>query len=359
MPSHFSRLLFVGALLSPAFAQSPQFTVVPAGYATTDAPSYFWVAGASCSVRQVTLVGASHLVGLVGRSITAIELRRSAADEAFGGGQANLVVSLSHSPRTPLRARPTYDANVGADAVRVFAGPVVIPQSPPQVGPVVAWSAANTVRIEFRAPFVYTGGTLCIDVVGTPIAGQSASWWMADAAFEPTTGVATSHGQGCGAFGGSSGAWAHAAGRHFVPGGHARFHAYGTHGGYGFAAFGMPGQPIPLTLLGLPAPGCDVHLSSFEAILPAYFEPETVPALMAAGGRADVSLWIPDSAAMFGVGMATQWFDWQQLATSNAIHWTVAAAMPTLDMTSIDGDPSEATGHVSVHLAHVLRFEHQ
>ena len=47
------------------------------------------------------------------------------------------------------------------------------------------------------------------------------------------------------------------------------------------------------------------------------------------------------------------------MATSNAIQWTIASAVPTLDMALVEGHPSAAGGEVSVHLAHVMRFEFQ
>ena len=57
--------------------------------------------------------------------------------------------------------------------------------------------------------------------------------------------------------------------------------------------------------------------------------------------------------------MTTQWFDLTQLATSNAITWTVAGSIPSLDMALVEGHPSLATGNVTNYLAHVLRLEYQ
>lgn len=342
-----------------AVAQVPQLTVVPAAYATTDAVSYLWIPGASRDVRQQTLVGSSHLVPMLGRTLTAIELRRSAANEVYQGGVSNMTVTLSTSPSQPLRCSGTFAANVGPDATVVFTGPVTLPTSPAVVGPAVAWTPANTVRIAFQQPFVYTGGTLCLDVVGLAVPGQNANWWMADAMFEDVGGFTAEVGNGCGQYGGAQGRWSFVSTRLLVPGGHASFWAYGVHTGLGIAAFGMRSQaPIPLTALGIPSPGCDLHLGSIDAMIPTLFEPPFDPRLDHRGGCGEVILWIPDSSALFGTTMTTQWFDWSQLAMSNAIEWTVAGAMPTLDMTAIDGDASQASGQVSVHLAHVLRFEH-
>jgi hypothetical protein len=161
-----STLILLPIFLPSLLAQAPQHAVVPAVYASNDAISYGWIAGASRDVRQQTLVGASHLQALLGRELLALELRRTAADETYQGGTAHLTVVLSTSPNEPLRTSPTYYANVGPDAVQVHSGPVTLPTSPPALGPTVPWSAQNTVRIQFSTPFVYRGGTLCIDVVG-------------------------------------------------------------------------------------------------------------------------------------------------------------------------------------------------
>ena len=350
-----------GTLCVPLLsAQAPQHTVVPASAATTDAISHLWLPGASRDVRQQTLVGSSHLAALVGRTLTALEWRRSSANETYQGGAAQWTVTLSIAARQPSRADLHFANNVGSNAVQVFAGSVTLPNSPPAAGPVVPWSANNTVRVEFTTPFVYTGGPLCVDITGLAVPGQNADWWMADAAFEDLYGDAVERGDGCGSYGGAQGRWSHVSTRDLVPGCHAQFHAYGPPGGLAIAAFGSRSPaPIPLAAFGLPAPGCALHLATLDALLPTVFEPQTHPLLQAMGGCAEVRLWIPDDAAMFGVTMTTQWFDWSQLATSNAIEWTVGASLPTLDMAVIEGHPTEAIGVGSCLTAHVLRFEHQ
>ena len=88
------------------------------------------------------------------------------------------------------------------------------------------------------------------------------------------------------------------------------------------------------------------------------FEPFAHPGL-AWRGAAEVRLWLPDTPAVFGATFTTQWFEWTQLATSNAIEWSVAATIPSLDMAVIDGHPLESFGEINVCMAHVLRLEHQ
>jgi hypothetical protein len=358
-------LLIATALTAALAAQTPQHLVVPAAYGTNDAVSYAWLPGASREVRQQTLVGAGHLTPLLGRTLQAIELRRTAENEVFAGGTANLTVTLSIAPHTALEGSSTFAANVGGSPLQVYSGPVTFPTSPatppPSPTTAVAWTANNTVRIAFSQPFVYPGGTLCIDITGQPISGQNANWWMADAEFEDISGTVQNLGGGCGIYGGPSHEWAYVSPRSLLPGGYAHFQAYGTPWGIGIAAFGQRSPVgVPLSLLGLnAAPGCDAFLATIDAVMGTVFVPPTVPALAASGGDAHIEFKIPASTSMFGLSLTTQWLDWTQIASSNAIEWTIASAMPTLDMALIDGHPSEAQGNISVHLAHVLRFEYQ
>ncbi|MEZ6036565.1 MAG: hypothetical protein R3F29_03735 [Planctomycetota bacterium] len=336
-----------------------QHVVVPAVYEQVDAISYQWIAGASRPLRQQTLIGQSSLQALVGHSLTAIELRRSAKDETFYGGTADLTVTLSIAPHGPLGVSRTYAANIGAAPQVVFAGPVQLPTSPPNTGPIVGWTPENVVRIEFATPFAYAGGTLCVDVVGTPIAGLNADWWMADAMFEDVIGTVTDLGGGCGTFGGPQHRWSHVATRTLVAGNYAEFFAYGTPWSLAVAAFGL-GNPtgLPIHLLGLPSPGdCELHLATIDGLIPTLMVPHSDPMLQSRGGLAHIELKLPGTPQALGMQMTTQWLEWQQLATSNALQWTVCSALPTLDMALVEGDPGEVDGQVSVHLAQVLRFE--
>ena len=99
------------ALGCSLFAQS--HLVVPAAYTNTDAISYEWIAGASRDLRQQTLIGQNHLQALVGHTLTALELRRTSADEVYLGGATDLTVTLSISPNAPLSCSQEFTANVG------------------------------------------------------------------------------------------------------------------------------------------------------------------------------------------------------------------------------------------------------
>ena len=69
---------------------------------------------------------------------------------------------------------------------------------------------------------------------------------------------------------------------------------------------------------------------------------------------------LPGDPWLFGLTLATQWFDLAQPATSNALQWTVASQVPTLDMAFCEGHPSLPQAEVvAPYRAHVFRFEYQ
>jgi hypothetical protein len=359
---HATALLAMTAMTAlTCAAQTPQWTVVPAAYATDEAVSYEWIAGASDPQRQQTLVGASHLQPLLGREIWGIDLRRTAKDELYHGGSTYLIVTLSTAARAPLAISTLYAHNSGTDSTVVFHGSVTIPTSPAVTTATVPWTPENIVHIQFQTPFVYTGGTLCIDVLGQPIQGQQANWWMADAEFEDIAGQARDLGGGCGIYGGPSRAWSSTAVRTLIPGAYALFSADGPASGFALAVVGGTSPaPIPLTTFGVGQPGCDLHVdpSLVVASVVVPFVPLLHP-LLQGRGVADLEVKLPAAPWVFGLTLTTQWIELSQMATSNAIEWEVAHQIPSLDMALVEGHPSEPAGNVSVHLAHVLRFEHR
>jgi len=341
-------------------AQAPQHLVVPAAFASHDAVSYQWIAGASRDVRQQTLIAENKIAPLVGQRLRAIELRRSATNAAFPGGVASMTVTLSTSPLTPLTCSTQFAANVGSDAVQVFAGPVVLPASPAAPGPKVDWSAENVVRIVFTEPFHYQGGTLCIDVIGAPVPGQNADDWMADAEFQDLKGSFVDLGGGCGTYGGTEKTWSALAERSLVPGSHAEFWAYGLPNHLALVMFGTRSAAgFPMSALGFGVPAqCELHLGSLFFTQLTVFVPETEPLLVSRGHRGDLVMKLGTDASFLGLVCTTQWLDLMTMHTSNALQWTASTTVPTLGMALNEGHPNEAEGLVSVHLAHVMRFEY-
>jgi len=359
MKSSVPILMLLAVVSTEAVAQS-QFLVAPSSAATMDAPSHLWLPGASTALRQQTLVGPSHLTAIVGHAIIAIEFRRSAANETFLGGTANLAVTLSISPRDPLSAARTFAPNIGPGARLCFTGAVSLPTSPPELGPAVPWSPQNTVRIALQQPFAYSGGTLCVDITGTTVAGQIAPWWMADAAFEDIGGTAVDIGAGCGPRTNAHGQWSFASERSLLAGSSAELSAYGPAGSFGLAVLGDPSPlPTPLATLGLGSPGCNAYLASIAQVALVPFVPLNHPLLAGLGGCADLYVPIPNQAWVLGASTAVQWLELSQFHSSNAIRITVGPSVPTLDMALLDGIPTDPEASLSVHMAHVMRFQFQ
>ncbi|HEB52200.1 MAG TPA: hypothetical protein ENI87_02975 [bacterium] len=355
-------LLPVLALSFAAATTAQSVAVVPAQYAALDANRMSAIPGSVDPSRHQILVGASHLTALVGHGIQAIELRRSASNRVYQGGAVDLAVDLSITPTNPLDCSPTYAVNAGTSPVNVFTGTVAVATSPASPGPAVSWSPANTVRIPFATPFHYTGGTLCIDIVGTPVTGQNLPWWPADGVAEAFGGTVTDLGGGCGSYLGWTGQSAFLTPHSLVAGGFLEVFGQGTPYGLAIAAFGVRNpNPVPLWLTGLPAasPSCELHLNSLDMLMPTVFLPDPDPAYAGEGGKAHLTIKIPASPVVFGYTMTTQWLDWSEMATSNAIEWSVASLMPALDMALITGHPAEATGRATPNIAPVLRFEYQ
>jgi hypothetical protein len=366
MPQITYHLGSFGMLQACLLAQVPTFQVAPASAAVNDENSYVWLAGASQPLRQQDLIGQSHLTAMIGRSITAIEMRRTAAAEIYQGGSTNLTVKMSISPNTPLQVSHIYAQNLGPTPTQVFSGTVTIPTSPatpaPSTGPVaVGWTPNNTIRIPLQTPFLYTGGTLCIDYTGQPIAGSEANWWMTDAIEQSISGSSVDLGGGCGIYGGPNKRWAKVSNSSLVPAARAAFTAFGTPNSIGMAVVGLPSAVgLPLLATGLTTdPTCQLHLATIDLIALDTFTPEGIPGLLASGSPASLRFPIPGTAAVFGITYATQWYDLAQQASSNAIQWTIASALPSLDQAHVDGVTTIGEGEAFVHIARVIRFEHQ
>lgn len=353
-----SRIPLVVLTLGLGLAAQGTVTV-PASYASTDAASRLWVAGFSADLRQQTIVGASHLQALLGRDLIAVRFRRDADPAAFAGGSANLVVQIGTTATAPLAASQSFAANL-PQPTQVFAGSIAVPASPPAPGPNANWDAQHSVRIPFSAPFRYLGGSLVLDISGTVDPTAPVEWWPADAAFDPLTGSVHSVGTGCGVHANAAGEWASVAASTLLAGGTAQLSARGTEQGLALLFLGAPAQPqgMPLEWLVPGAlPGCHVHLPLPAALLVTTFA--NVP-FAGEGGVAIQFVRIPNQPWVLGASFGTQWVDvQQQFATSNAVDFTIAAAMPSLDLAVVRGVPGEPNGIVLVNQAHVLQFEFQ
>jgi hypothetical protein len=357
----------LSSFLLPAALVAQQEFVVPAEFAVDDAPAMRWAAGFTTALRQQVLIADRHLIALRGRTITALSVRRDAAiARALPGGDADLVLQLSTSPRTPEDPAEELAKNVGADAVTVQAGRVSIPSSPAVAGTSVPWDAAHAVRFVFQQPFVYGGGTLCVDLRGSPAPGSALRAWPVDAVAGAARGTKTPLGSSCAAVVGVAGPAGTLStttvdpGR-LVVGASARFVARGTPGTAAAMVVGLAPLASPIELRVLGAPGCFVHVHGI-ASLSATFGGELSPQHRVLGGFADAALRIPNDNGLRGAGFYTQWLQLgPPLATSEALRCTIAAAAPTLGMAiveALEGGVAPPThGRVDVDQGLVMRFE--
>ena len=129
--------------------------------------------------------------------------------------------------------------------------------------------------------------------------------------FEDLPGTVVDLGGGCGTYGGPSNTWSHIEARSLVAGGYAHFYAYGPPLQLAIAAFGI-GTPVgvPLSSIGFPSPpNCELHLAVLDTLVPTLLIPDSNPALISRGGRADFEFKLPGLPTTLGAQMTTQWLE--------------------------------------------------
>ncbi len=352
--------LFASLVSTCAVGQS---LVVPPAYLAADGNSRFWIAGTIQPRRQQTIVGASMLTPMIGHAITGVSFRRNGENQPLIGGDAMLLVRLSHSAVSPMATSTTFDANHGPDVATVFQGTVSLPISPPPIGGVVPWDSSNIVHIAFQQPFAYAGGNLAIEVSGMP-GSNPTSWWPADAVWQPNGGNATSVGNGSGPYGGPSGEWSLLASAELGPGATVQFTALGHPGDIAALGIASGAQLDRIDIGAFGVPGSFIHILDPFALELAIFGPP-ISSNPLSTGIATYSARVPTDPAFLGAQFGSQWFridGMGRIASSNAHQWSTANQYPGLGMTLITAPALGGTptlGKVVPACGHVLRFDYQ
>ncbi|MEM7204286.1 MAG: hypothetical protein AAF628_28765 [Planctomycetota bacterium] len=301
-----SSLLAVAAVVSTAPAQRREANVVvPAVYGDSEAPgTAFWAFSPFASRHQL-LLGSSHLTELVDRPITAIQVRRNASgSEALAAGVVRLRLIMSHPSQAPAQAGETFAANRGPTESIVFDGVVALPAAPSTPPLPAPWAAPHSVTIDLDQPFVYTGGTLCIESeTMAPSSALPAPWWPIDAHVERAGGSSTPIGEGClDAIAGIDDASLRlgASGALYLRG-------TITPGSSGVCLLGLSathfaGLPLPLDLAPVGAAGCWLHIAPAASLIATA---EALPEV--ATGLANVRLALPLAPVMAGSTFYSQW----------------------------------------------------
>lgn len=348
---HLHLLTLVFGTAGLAVAQ--QHIVVPSAFADSEAPSLAGLAGATVAMRQQILIDPAHLTSAVGRTILALQLRR---DTGFGRARsaqaARMIVRLGTNSVAPVEASTTLARNLG-NAVEVFRGDVTFPATP-EVSGYVGWVAPHIVDIRFTTGYAYSGGTLCIDLYGTPL-HSAPPHWSVDAASDRAAGATTAIGAACGPYANAIGRSSGLAEADLVPGESALFFSRGEPGASAILLFGPRPRAVPLDLGFLGAPGCMLYIDAFAAATTVFARAELGAAF---GGLANVVVRIPADQALLGGRLATQWIEsGLALRTSEALDCRIASAPSRLGMATVTARPGEPDGRIDVTRSPVVRLE--
>jgi hypothetical protein len=321
------------------------------------------MAGFSQRFRMQVLLEPSLLVGLVGRDLTGLAVRRDGQDlRPMTGGRTSLVVRLSTPARSPSSAVEAFSANEGNDAREVFRGLVVIPDAPAlshRNG--ATWESPHAVEVTFATSFRYAGGTLCVDIEGTPVAGFRSPWWRIDYDLTTHDGRVAPFGQPC-----DPRTRAFASATTLVPAGSVRLFASGPTTSVGVLLLGATRLPAPLPLGFLGAPSCTLDIAPMVALGTDY------SALPHQGyGTATLGLQLPGTREVAGALLVAQWAAFPaaqnpaSLSTTNAVELGIAASpLPPRSVMVRTGpadgaSPLPAYGRVLPHLAPVFCLRSQ
>ena len=317
--------------------------------------------GTSDRSRQQILIGPSLLQSLgTAAQINAISVRRDGYDlSALDPGTALLTMRLSSRAVGVTGAGPVFAGNHGSDEAIVFHGAVSFPASPAlssRNDP--DWSSVHSFTIPVATPFLYSGGTLCIDVEATP---TQTTRWPVDYHADLAAGTLIRIGSACGPIAAVSTKTLRASDWQLRAGATARLAMMGERDSLGLLMLGA--QPISpgLDLGSVGAPGCTLHVMPILSI-PARV---TVRPRRSAQhpGIGAVDLQIPNEPQFVGGQFYAQWANMKdlRLTTSDAALVQLAGAVSPLDAATVasgraDGLPMPVTGSVLPGHMPVLRL---
>lgn len=332
-------ILAVLTLALPLGAQSTLF--VPAGAESVEGPSNVAIAGLGHSGANQFILGASHLSGLVNRHLSRLSFRRDGGYPIpYPAGNARLTVRLAHAAFAPHEVARDFAVNAPSPQT-VFDGVIALPASG-SVSTPLAWASPHVVEIAFATPFLYQGGPLAIEILGTNLE-PAPFWWTVDGVEDDLRGSVVDEGFACGPRSGPNQVTASVAENSLVPGGNAEFLLFGSQGDPAFLLLGANTFPVPLSLAPLGAPGCELRVDPFLA-LPAAVVDSGQSGL---GGLARLLLPIPSQPAFHGGQLVAQWLELgTRVASSQTLRFTLAARLAALELVSLE---RHQDGSVEVH----------
>jgi hypothetical protein len=306
------------------------------------------------------LLSASLVAAAQGRFVDALTFRRDGARPALQAGQIDVSVWLSASPSLdPGRPSPRFADNLGTGQL-AFAGRIQLPAAPALSDRNSAgWTGPDAVAVPFSAPFSYPGGTLCIQVDGSPV-GAGSSWWPVDFAADGPAGSVTKLGGSCSDPFGRLRMPANADPQSLRPGTTARLLTIVEPDHFAIAMIDFALLPTPIDLAPFGAPGCALYVAPLFA-LPAAV---TAPYGPSQPGAANLDLQLPDETTSLGACFFAQWIALgpSRFATTNAVKCQVATQVGGLLAAVVEShavepaSPFPATGRILPHRTPLLRL---
>jgi hypothetical protein len=234
----------------------------------------------------------------VGKKIVAVGWRRCGDLSTYSAGTIDLEVSIFSVPLTQATMTTTFATNRAAGTGGVaFARKVVNLPAMPFGNP------GNTFHLlMLDTPHTFAGPNLLIETVATDTASRSTGW-RADMCIGSTGGAAANFAAGCGPTANTMNSTSAPSG--YLPG--ATITITETSGPpslpatnfVGLSATSLAGVPLPLSLAGLGATGCNVYTSAFF----------TFPKVLDAAGAASIAVGVPSDPAFTGIKFNSQWIN--------------------------------------------------
>ena len=305
--------------------------VAPADQSQFDATALLGVAGIGISEQQQILIDAEHLQGVVGREIHALLFRRDFGYQGpLDAASASVTIKVGAAAHRAAKAVPDFAANLPTPTT-VYDGVVTIPASPHPSGRTVGWTGADVVEIALTTPFTYTGGTLCIEISGSP---ATSVWWPVDAVEDPASGTVVREGHACGPRAAILGETASVAAADLVIGRTAIFKLFGEPDRAAILMIGLDTLAQPLSLDFIGATGCELRVDAFAAIATS-----TTPPLPDAelGAVANVQLHLPARPELAGASFASQFVEVAvpDLTTSNTLICRISPTETSIGMSLV------------------------
>ena len=313
--------------------------------------------------RQQILLDAAWLSALPPQApLNAIAFRRDGADlRALAAGRAQITLRVSSQATASNAASEAFTFNSGNDARVVFQGEVAFPASPAlQHRNDPDWGPQHSFTLPFTTPFSYAGGTLCIDIEGTPV---QATRWPIDYHSDLQIGRVQRLGSACGPVSAITTKTARVSEWALRPGASITFQMIGERYSLGILMLGSTqfSPPLPLGFLG--APGCFLHvdplITAWSSVTPRPGRAPNHP------GIGEVQVQMPHQPGIVGALLFAQWLNiaGTNLTASDGLQLMFAGGLVpygagTVTSARADGLPMPATGRVAPGHAPVMRLSY-